>query len=159
MANFWTENSGTKLLTLEEQVTIAPYDLPLSQPLATVKVISGVLPGGIYLDGTQLRGTPREVAKEETFTFVMRATYNGEISDRTFNIVVLGPDNPVWKTPQDLLALGNNNTYFILDSAPIDFQLEVIDSDTEAGQEIEYFLGSRSGSLPPGIKLTKMADL
>lgn len=155
MANFWTENSGTKLLTLEEQVTIAPYDLPLSQPLATVKVISGVLPGGIYLDGTQLRGTPREVAKEETFTFVMRATYNGEISDRTFNIVVLGPDNPVWKTPQDLLALGNNNTYFILDSAPIDFQLEVIDSDTEAGQEIEYFLGSRSGSLPPGIKLTK----
>lgn len=155
MANFWTENSGTKLLTLEEQVTIAPYDLPLSQPLATVKVISGVLPGGIYLDGTQLRGTPREVAKEETFTFVMRATYNGEISDRTFNIVVLGPDNPVWKTPEDLLALGNNNTYFILDSAPIDFQLEVIDSDTEAGQEIEYFLGSRSGSLPPGIKLTK----
>ena len=155
MANFWTENSGTTLLTLEEQVTIAPYDLPLSESQATVTIISGTLPGGLYLDGTQLRGTPREVAKEETATFVMRATYNGEISDRTFKILVLGPDNPVWKTPEDLLAIGTNNVYYILDSAPVDFQLEVIDSDTEAGQEIEYFMGSRSGILPPGIKLTK----
>lgn len=154
MVNFWTKISGDTLLTLEEQVTIAPFSLPLSQPDATVTIISGELPDGLYLDGTQLRGTPREVSKEETSTFVMRATYDGEISDRTFKILVLGPDNPLWKTPEDLLALGNNNTYFILDSAPVDFQLEVIDSDTEAGQVIEYFIGSRGGTLPPGIRLT-----
>lgn len=154
MANYWTKNSGETLLTLEEQVTIAPYTLPLSEPLASVKIISGGLPGGIYLDGTQLRGTPREVSRETTSTFVIRATYNNEISDRTFKITVQGPDAPKWITPEDLLAAGNNNTYFILDSAPIDFQLEVKDTDTAAGQKLTYFIGSRGGELPPGIKLT-----
>lgn len=154
MANYWTKNSGEILLTLEEQKTIAPYDLPLSQPLADIKIISGSLPGGLYLDGTQLKGTPREVARDTTSTFVIRATYDGVISDRTFSIVVQGPDEPIWVTPEDLLGLGNNSTYFILDSAPIDFQLEVKDPDTAAGQKLEYFMGSRSGELPPGIKLT-----
>jgi len=154
MINFWTKNSGATLLTLEEQVTIAPYALPLSESNATVTIISGTLPDGLYLDNNLIKGTPREVAKETTSTFVMRATYNNEISDRTFKILVLGPDNPVWQTPEDLLAIGNNNTYFILDSAPVDFQLEVLDTDTQAGQKIEYFIGSRGGSLPPGIRLT-----
>ena len=154
MANYWTKNSGEILFTLNEQVTIAPFSLPLSQPSATITLISGSLPGGIYLDGTVLRGTPREVSKETTSTFVLRATYNNEISDRTFKIVVVGADNPLWQTPKGLLALGNNNTYFILDSAPVDFQLQVLDTDTEAGQVLEYFIGSRGGTLPPGIKLT-----
>jgi hypothetical protein len=154
MATYWTKNSGDILLTLQEQTTIAPFLLPLSEPNATVKIISGKLPNGLYLDGTSLRGTPREVSKETTSTFVLRATYNNQISDRTFKIVVLGADNPQWQTPAGQLALGNNNTYFILDSAPIDFQLQVIDTDTEAGQVLEYFIGSRGGTLPPGIKLT-----
>lgn len=154
MANFWTKNSGTNLITLQEGVTIAPIQLPLSQPSATVAVISGSLPLGIYLVGTELRGTPREVSRETISTFVIRATYNSEISDRTFKITVVGEDAPQWITPPDLLAAGNNNTYFILDSAPIDFQLEVIDTDTAAGQQLEYFIGSRGGVLPPGIKLT-----
>ena len=84
MVNFWTKISGDTLLTLEEQVTIAPFSLPLSQPNATVTIISGALPGGLYLDGTQLRGTPREVSKEETSTFVMRATcllYTSDAAD------------------------------------------------------------------------------
>ena len=123
MATYWTKNSGDILLTLQEQTTIAPFLLPLSEPNATVKIISGKLPNGLYLDGTSLRGTPREVSKETTSTFVLRATYNNQISDRTFKIVVLGADNPQWQTPAGQLALGNNNTYFILDSAPIDFQL------------------------------------
>ena len=154
MANYWTKNSGEILFTLNEQVTIAPFSLPLSEPSATITLISGSLPGGIYLDGTVLRGTPREVSKETTSTFVLRATHNNEISDRTFKIVVVGADNPLWQTPEGLLALGNNNTYFILDSAPVDFQLQVLDTDTKAGQVLEYFIGSRGGTLPPGIKLT-----
>ena len=71
MANYWNKNSGDTLLTLQEQVTIAPFELPLSESNATVKIISGELPGGLYLDGTSLRGTPREVSKETTSTFVI----------------------------------------------------------------------------------------
>lgn len=154
MANYWTEISGKTLLTLDEQVTIAPYTLPLSETNATVSIISGKLPDGLYLDGIQLKGTPREVPRETNFRFVLRATYNNQISDRTFNIIVQGADLPVWQTPEDLLPAGNNGVYYILDSAPIDFQLEVLDTDTEAGQKIEYFIGSLGGQLPPGIRLT-----
>jgi len=46
MANFWTNNNGDSLGTLQEQVTIAPLQLPLSQASATVALISGKLPAG-----------------------------------------------------------------------------------------------------------------
>ena len=155
MANFWTQRSGTNLITLQEGVTMTPFPLPLSEENATVTLISGKLPGGVYLKNNQLRGTPLEVPRETAFEFVLRASYNNEISDRTFTVTIVGEDFPEWITPPDLLAAGNNNTYFILDSAPIDFQLEVIDTDTASGQQLEYFIGSRGGVLPPGIQLTK----
>ena len=155
MANFWTKNNGDSLITLQEQVTMTPLPLPLSQAGAAVTLISGSLPAGTRLSGTNIVGTPREVSRELESTFVLRATYNDEISDRTFKITVLGADAPEWQTPADLLAAGNNSTYYILDNSPIDFQLEVIDTDTAAGQVLEYYIGSRGGVLPPGIKLTK----
>ena len=155
MANFWTSNNGDSLGTLEEQVTVAPLALPLSESGATVKIISGSLPAGLRLTNNTIAGTPIEVARETISTFVLRATYNSQISDRTFKITVLGADIPVWQTPADLLAAGNNGTYYILDSAPVDFQLEVIDTDTAAGQVLEYFIPVKGGTLPPGIQLTR----
>ena len=154
MANFWTSNNGDSLGTLEEQVTVAPLALPLSEPSATVKIISGSLPAGLRLINNTIAGTPIEVARETVSTFVLRATYNSQISDRTFKITVQGADIPVWQTPADLLAAGNNGVYYILDSAPVDFQLEVIDTDTTAGQTLEYFIPAKGGTLPPGIQLT-----
>ena len=159
MANFWTSNNGDSLGTLEEQVTVAPLALPLSESGATVKIISGSLPAGLRLTNNTIAGTPIEVARETISTFVLRATYNSQISDRTFKITVLGADIPVWQTPADLLAAGNNGTYYILDSAPVDFQLEVIDTDTAAGQVLEYFIPAKGGTLPPGIQLTKDGKL
>ena len=154
MANFWTSNNGDSLGTFEEQVTVAPLSLPLSEPSATVKIISGSLPAGLRLINNTIAGTPIEVARETVSTFVLRATYNSQISDRTFKITVQGADIPVWQTPADLLAAGNNGVYYILDSAPVDFQLEVIDTDTAAGQTLEYFIPAKGGTLPPGIQLT-----
>ena len=43
MATYWTKNSGDILLTLQEQTTIAPFLLPLSEPNATVKIISLII--------------------------------------------------------------------------------------------------------------------
>ena len=94
MANFWTKNNGDSLITLQEQVTMTPLPLPLSQASATVTLISGSLPAGTRLSGTDIVGTPREVSRELESTFVLRATYNDEISDRTFKITVLGADAP-----------------------------------------------------------------
>lgn len=150
----WTKPNNASLITLQENVTTT-VPLPLAQSSATVILLSGSFPAGMRLDGTDVKGTPREVARETTSTFVLRATYNGTFEDRTYKIVVQGEDLPVWETEADLLPAGANDAYYILDSAPVDFQLKVTDSDIEAGQTLEYFIGSKDGVLPPGIQLTK----
>lgn len=153
MANYWTEISGKVLATLEETVTTA-VNIPLSQNDAVVTVISGSLPKGMQLKNNQIVGTPAEVPRVTTYQFVLRATYNNQISDRTFKIIVNGPDEPVWETAEGKLPIGANNTFYILDSSPVDFQLVANDPDTAAGQTLEYYIGSGDGTLPPGIQLT-----
>jgi len=153
MANFWTALSGTKLTTLQESVT-ATVALPLSEPLATTQIISGTVPAGMRLKNNQIEGTPYEVSRNTDYKFVVRATYNNQISDRTFIIEVQGADEPEWITDEGLLPIGNNNTYYILDSSPVEFQLLVNDTDIFAGQQLEFFISSGDGVLPPGITLT-----
>jgi len=157
---YWTQFSGQTLQTLVEGITTT-VDLPLNldvvsddSTLYTVTHISGELPLGMVLQDNSITGTPREVSRDTEYKFVLRATYNSTINDRTFIIKVTGPDAPTWKTAPGLLPVGTNNTFFILDNSPIDFQLIAEDSDTAAGQILEYFIGSGDGELPPGIKLT-----
>lgn len=154
MSGLWLKSSGETLATLQERRTTT-VNLPLTEPSATTTLISGQLPSGMRLDSNQITGTPFEVPRETTFTFVIRASFNGTISDRTFKIIIQGADAPTWVTAEDLLPVGINGQYFILDSAPIDFQLEATDQDTATGQTLEYFIGNRDGELPPGIQLTK----
>ena len=160
MAVFWTQFSGQTLETLVEGVSTT-VDLPLDlsvvaddSTLYTVTHISGELPLGMVLQDNSITGTPREVSRDTEYKFVLRATYNSTINDRTFIIKVTGPDTPTWNTAAGLLPVGQNNAFYILDNSPIDFQLIAEDSDTIAGQKLEYFIGSEDGVLPPGITLT-----
>ena len=160
MANFWNETSG-KTLTILQERQATTYNLPLKTEYISevdnsvqISIISGAIPAGMKLNGITLSGSPFEVAIDTIYTFVVRATQYGVSDERTFKIVVVGPDSPEWKTPKDSLPVGANNTYYILDSAVIDFQLEAIDTDLEAGQTLEYFIQEGDGELPPGIKLT-----
>lgn len=154
MASLWTKSSNITLATLQERQTTS-VALPLVDSNATVTLISGELPRGMRLEGSNIVGTPFQVPRETIFTFVLRASLNGRINDRTYKIIIQGADEPDWITPEDLLPVGIAGQYFVLDSAPIDFQLEAIDSDTSAGQTLEYFIGSKDGELPPGITLTR----
>jgi len=152
--SLWTKSSGIKLATLQERQTTT-VSLPLSDLSAVTTFISGSLPDGMRLSGNQLVGTPYQVPRDTNYKFVIRATLGPILEDRTFVIEVQGPDKPVWITEEDLLPVGLEGQYFILDSAPVDFQLEVIDADTSAGQTLEYWIGSRDGELPPGVQLTR----
>jgi hypothetical protein len=154
MAGLWSKSSGETIATLQERRTTS-IALPLTQGSATTSLISGSLPDGMRLESNQIVGTPFEVPRETTFTFVIRASYQGSISDRTFKIIIQGADEPTWVTAEDLLPVGINGQFFILDSAPVDFQLEATDQDTATGQTLEYFIGNRDGELPPGIQLTR----
>jgi len=157
MNNLWTARSGTKLAILEENV-FASVNLPVD-PNAEVEVISGNLPDGLNLANNILAGIPAEVPRNTVYRFVVRAKLLSEIQDRTFSLEVQGEDEPVWQTPEDLLPVGKNGTFYILDNSPVDYQLEAIDPDTAAGQELKYFIANDGGELPPGITLTESGRL
>ena len=119
-----------------------------------ITVISGSLPDGMRLLDNKIVGTPFEVARDTDYEFVLRAKNNDGTRDRTFKIQVQGADNPVWTTNTGKLPLGPNNSFYILDSSIVDFQLSAIDADLPTGQSLEYFISDGDGTLPPGITLT-----
>lgn len=159
MADFWTIPSDKTIATIEERVTVKiplPLNgryLPLATSGLTITVISGNIPKGMRLSGYEIIGTPFEVARDVKYEFCVRATYNGQIADRTFSIIVTGADEPVWTTPEGSLPVGSNNAFFIIDSAPLDYQLIAVDPDVTAGDNLEYT--KIAGEIPPGITLTK----
>lgn len=153
MLPVWTVANNYKLAEIEENITTS-IDLPL-QTLEGVStaVISGNLPLGLRLENNQIIGTPFEVDRPVTSKFVIRATTSQGISDRTFTIIVQGPDDPVWITEPGRLPIGSNGVFFILDNSLIDFQLLATDPDLPAGDSLEFRL--TGGELPPGITLTR----
>lgn len=156
---YWRKSSGSIIGNIIERQTTSitlPIDstfIPLNENNLEISIISGSLPKGMRLVDNNIIGTPFEVAIDTIYSFVLRANNFGNYEDRTFRVKVVGPDIPVWQTPEGLLQVGNNQRYFIIDSAIIDFQLIATDSDSVANQPLEYFL--ETGELPPGIRLTK----
>lgn len=154
----WTVNNGHSFGTFAERAT-QNIPLPLeSTDGVTTALISGKLPTGMRIEDNAVKGTPNFLAEITTFAFVVRATSADGIADRTLKITIDGYDEPQWITEPGLLPVGNNKTYFILDSSPVDFQLEVSDDDTQVGEVLEYFLGTdstASGTLPPGLTMSK----
>jgi len=154
MLDVWTKRSGYNLGTYEERTQLA-IALPISANNVNLHVISGKLPPGLRLSGASIIGTALEVAKRTDFEFCIRASKNNEISDRTYTITIEGSDNPIIINSPDLLPVGPNETYFILDSSPVEFQITATDTDTAAGQRLRYFISSGDGTLPPGLKMNE----
>lgn len=122
--------------------------------LFNYKVVSGQLPPGLFISGTDIIGAAFQVPRSRDFKFVIRASRSSDntISDRTFVMPVDGADEPSWITPAGLLPIGANDLTFILDNIPIDYQLLATDPDLPSGQTLKYIL--KEGSLPPGISLS-----
>jgi hypothetical protein len=162
MLDVWSEKSGYSFGTFEEGITVTiPLPLKTLSPsqLQDLKfsVISGKLPPGLRIDQQSFYGTPVEVARVNEFEFVIRAQQisTSKISDRTYKISIEGADQPEFLTKADLLPIGPNKTYFILDSSPVDFQLDAFDQDTAAGQELNFFIEEKEGTLPPGLSMDR----
>ncbi len=156
----WTQKSGYKFSVTQER-SIIDLSLPVSYTgianpqNVSFSIISGKLPIGLRIEGDRVVGTPFEVPRSTEFEFVVRASYNNQISDRTFFWTIEGSDEPEWETPEGSLAIGTNNQYFILDSSYVDFQLIVTDFDTATGQTLRFFQPKNGGDLPPGLILTE----
>ena len=158
----WTQPSGTTLVTTNEEETIS-IGLPISSGISpTIEIIAGSLPPGLRIYQNNIIGTPRQVERTTTFTFVLRSTLGTDIHDRTYKIIIEGPDDPLWKTKQGRLPVGNppkNNRYFILDNEIIDFQLVAEDIDLPEGKSLEFWIEKGDGELPPGITMSKTGKL
>jgi hypothetical protein len=157
MLNVWTQLSGYSLGTHQERVELNPsISLPTNGTTGvTYKLISGALPSGVRLVGSTLVGSPYEVSRPTEFKFCIRASKNGEISDRTFSMTIEGSDVPIFVSPEGALAIGEFQQYYVMDSSYVDYQIEATDLDTAAGQTLSFFIASNDGELPPGLMLTQ----
>lgn len=149
----WSVESGFTFGVFQERKPLS-LTLPVNYPDAEVFLISGQIPAGMRLEGHSIVGTPYEVPRDTSYDFVIRALYNSDFEDKTLNITIVGDDDPQWITDEGPLPAGPNNVYFVLDSSPVDFQLQAIDSDIVAGDNLEYFISSGDGELPGGLQLT-----
>lgn len=155
MINLWTKNSGSSLGIIPERIT-ASIPLPVNNTyvFSSIDLISGSLPPGLRIEQNLIVGTPFEVNASRVFTFVVRATSGNFFQDRTFSLTVEGADEPIWLTNEGLLDIGPNNSLFILDTSPVDYQLIATDTDLPAGDQLEFFIKPGNGELPPGLQLT-----
>lgn len=156
MSRIWNINNGTSLQISEG--VFYTYTLPVLSDLSTTKfsLITGKLPKGMRLVNNKIEGTPLEVSRLTPYSFVIRASYEGIIEDRTFTFTIDGADDPNWITNSGNLPVGPNNSYYILDETYVDFQLRAYDFDTTAGQSLKFWIASsKDGMLPSGLTLTE----
>jgi hypothetical protein len=151
----WVTPAGS-LGTIVERNTLEIAVLATSSyGTVTYSLIAGRLPRGLRLTNNVIKGSPVEVRRFTDYRFVIRANDGVDIEDRTFSISVDGSDLPYWLTQQGFLQVGQNNAYFVLDNAYVEFQLEADDTDINAGDVLEYYLVPVGGELPPGLSLSR----
>ena len=151
----WVTPAGSLGTIVERNTLEIPVLATSSSGAITYSLIAGRLPRGLRLTNNVIKGSPVEVRRFTDHRFVIRANDGVDIEDRTFSISVDGSDVPYWLTQQGFLRVGENNAYFVLDNAYVEFQLEADDTDINAGDSLEYYLVPVGGELPPGLSLSR----
>ena len=151
----WVTPAGSLGIIVERNTLEIAVLATSSSGAITYSLIAGRLPRGLRLTNNVIKGSPVEVRRFTDYRFVIRANDGVDIEDRTFSISVDGSDVPYWLTQQGFLRVGQNNAYFVLDNAYVEFQLEADDTDINAGDSLEYYLVPVGGELPPGLSLSR----
>jgi hypothetical protein len=151
----WITPAGSLGILVERNTLEIPVVATSNSGTVTYSLIAGRLPRGLRLSNNVINGSPVEVRQFTEYRFVIRADDGVDLEDRTFKLSVDGSDLPYWLTQQGFLRVGQNNAYFVLDNAYVEFQLEADDTDVNAGDTLEYYLVPVGGELPPGLTLSK----
>ncbi len=151
----WVTPKGSLGIITERVILEIPLSAVSDKGPIFYSLISGNLPRGLQLSGNVIKGSPTEVKKLTESRFVIRATDNEDLEDRTFSISVDGSDIPQWITNEGFLNVGQGENYFVLDNSYVDYQLEATDTDLTAGDVLQYYLLPNGGELPPGLSLSK----
>lgn len=152
----WITNAGS----LGTAVELKPYELELQvstgNSRAEFQIVSGGLPPGLILTPSgnikgypsgKLSGVPLDVNEETVFTFVIRCINDlGELSDRTFSIIVTGEDPPEPRTA----PYSNRNLGTFADGTWVEVDVTALDRDP--GDTLTYRVVG--GRLPLGLELS-----
>jgi hypothetical protein len=155
MAITWITPQGDLGILTERVIVNIPLEANSTIGDVSYSLLSGNLPRGLRLRNNRIIGSPVEVRKFTENKFVIRAQDQEGSKDRTFILFVDGSDEPIWLTKEGFLNVGPEKAFFILDNAPVDFQLEATDTDISAGDRLEYYLVPNGGELPPGLTLSR----
>ncbi len=151
----WITPAGN-IRTVTERVTVdIAIEATSNNGTVSYQLLAGSLPRGLRLTGNRIKGSPVEVRRFTESRFVIRASDGTDIEDRTFSISVDGSDVPEWVTKEGFLNVGPNKAFFVLDNSYVNFHLEAMDPDINAGDELEFYLSPTGGELPPGLSLSK----
>jgi len=154
----WKTPAGFLGTVTERIATSIPLEVTTPSSFA---VISGVLPGGLKLTSsvnstaTIIAGVPFSVGETLRTQFVVRATNDTGVTDRTFILDTDGPTAPIWLTPAGYLTLGLGDQPYVVNKQYIDYQFSAIYDVLPAGQKLRYYINDLDGELPPGVTLTE----
>ena len=133
-----------------------PIIIPIPLNPITFSVISGSLPPGLSIKGSNIVGIPYGVIRDTTYNFCIRATDGINIADRTFGITVATAGPPEFITPAGFLPVGSNNQKYILNNNFLNYKLSAVDPDNLG---LTYFIASEDGNLPDGVFLSSSGIL
>lgn len=140
--------TATELISTSTQVVASGTNI-------TYEIISGTLPPGLTLLSTgTITGTPLAVTNNIRNKFVIRAKNSSGVNDRTFEMDVTGPDQPVWTTPAGYLNVGALGEYYALLNQWVDFTFQANPAQAPANTNIKYFIADGDGKLPNGLSLS-----
>jgi hypothetical protein len=162
----WATTAGFLITATELVVTSVP--VVANGTNVSYKLISGSVPTGMSVSTTgTVIGTPSAVIQKTNYKFVIRATSSEGISDRSFNIDVIGAQDPTWSTASGYtsvldyntstayLKLGPRGEGFALNRQWVDYQLLATPTLAPDSTNIRFFIPENGGELPPGIMLNQ----
>lgn len=162
----WVTTAGFLITATELVVTSVP--VVANGTNVSYKLISGNLPPGMTVstDGI-ISGAASAVLQKTSYKFVIRATSDLGVADRSFSIDVTGEQAPTWNTSSGYtstldyntstayLKLGPTGEEFTLNRQWVNYQLLATPTLAPNSTKIKFFIPENGGELPPGMLLNQ----
>jgi len=150
----WTTPAGSLGTIQENEYYSLPIECDYGERHDIVYTLqAGKLPQGLLIrrDGilegqptckVDVAGIPVEVGQDVKSTFAIRASADGFVTDRTFELTVTGQDAPMFTTSAGVIGT-------FVDGQEVNLQLTAHDPDPDD----TYTFLKTSGELPPGVTM------
>ncbi len=162
----WITTSGF-LLTATELVSTSTV-VVASGTNITYKLISGRLPNGLSVSSTgTISGIPDAVVNLTDYNFVIRASSDEGIADKTFKMSVTGEQSPTWNTSSGFQNIIEYNTLtgylhlspdggnFTLNNQWVNYQFQAAPTLAPSNTPIRFYIPEGGGTLPTGLFLNQ----